>query len=106
MTQSLRKMVSDIGESLQRLSQGAERINTAAHEVAVASQRQADSTQSMASAIEEMTVIINHISDRANDTQRNSQQPALSEDGSARIHAASEEINQICLTVSNAHGHR
>ena len=103
MTQSLRKMVSDIGESSQRLSQGAERINTAAHEVAVASQRQADSTQSMASAIEEMTVSVNHISDRANDTQRNSRASvALSEDGSARIHAASEEINQIASTVSNA----
>ena len=103
MTQSLRKMVSDIGESSQRLSQGAERINTTAHEVAVASQRQADSTQSMASAIEEMTVSVNHISDRANDTQRNSRASvALSEDGSARIHAASEEINQIASTVSNA----
>ena len=103
MTQSLRRMVADIGESSQRLSQGAERINTAAHEVAVASQRQADSTQAMASAIEEMTVSVTHISDRANDTQQSSRASvALSEDGSARIHAASEEINQIASTVSNA----
>ena len=103
MTQSLRKMVSDIGESSQRLSQGAERINTAAHEVAVASQRQADSTQAMASAIEEMTVSVTHISDRANDTQQSSRASvALSDDGFARIQVASNEINEIASTVSDA----
>ena len=103
MTQSLRRMVADIGESSQRLSQGAERINTAAHEVAVASQRQADSTQAMASAIEEMTVSVTHISDRANDTQQSSRASvALSDDGFARIQVASNEINEIASTVSDA----
>ena len=103
MTQSLRRMVADIGKSSQRLSQGAERINTAAHEVAVASQRQADSTQAMASAIEEMTVSVTHISDRANDTQQSSRASvALSDDGFARIQVASNEINEIASTVSDA----
>ena len=103
MVMSLRKMVADIGQNSQRLAQGAERINTASHEVALASQRQADATQSMASAIEEMTVSVNHISDRANDTQRNSRASLqLSEDGFARIQTASEGINRIASTVTNA----
>ena len=103
MIGAIRRMVAEITENSGRLAQGSERINTAAQEVAVASQRQAEATQSMAAAIEEMTVSVNHISDSANDTQNNSRSSvSLSEDGFARIQMASDDINQISTTVTDA----
>jgi len=103
MVHAIRKMVAEIGHSSSKLSQGAERISTASREVAKASQYQTDATQSMAAAIEEMTVSINHISDSANDTQQSSlASVSLSEDGFGRVDAATQDINKIASTVSDA----
>ena len=103
MVHAIRRMVSEIGLSSSKLSQGAERISTASSEVAKASQHQTDATQSMAAAIEEMTVSINHISDSANDTQQSSlASVGLSEDGFGRVESATQDINKIASTVSDA----
>ena len=103
MVHAIRRMVSEIGQSSAKLSQGAERISTASSEVAKASQLQTDATQSMAAAIEEMTVSINHISDSANDTQQSSlASVGLSEDGFGRVESATQDINKIASTVSDA----
>ncbi len=103
MLRSIRGMVAEISQGSARLSQGAEHISTASREVATASQRQSDATSSMAAAIEEMTVSINHISDSARDTQDNSTSSvSLSEEGFERIQVASQEINAIASTVSDA----
>jgi methyl-accepting chemotaxis protein len=105
MVAAIRKMVSEIGESSTRLTHGAERISTASREVAIASQKQSDATSSMAAAIEEMTVSINHISDSAKETQDNSlTSVGLSEDGYARVEAATHEIKDIASRVSDASG--
>jgi methyl-accepting chemotaxis protein len=105
MVRSIRSMVQEIGDGSTRLSRGAEHISAASREVAVASQHQSDATSSMAAAIEEMTVSINHISDSASDTQANSSTSvSLSEDGFARIEAATHEIREIASTVSDASG--
>ncbi len=103
MLGSIRQMVGEIGQGSLRLASGAEQIGNASREVAIASQRQSEATSSMAAAIEEMTVSINHISDRARDTQASSSSSvALSEEGFARIQAASQGINAIARTVSDA----
>ena len=103
MVQSIRSMVAEISGGSQRLTQGAEQIGTASREVATASQRQADATASMAAAIEELTVSVNHISDSAKDTQQNSLASlSLSDEGCARVEAASNEIQQIAASVGDA----
>lgn len=57
----------------------------------------------MAAATEQMTVSINHISDRAHDTESQSlNSAALSEDGYGRVEIASREIRRISQSVTDA----
>jgi len=103
MVAAIRKMVGEISTSSMRLIKGTEHISTASREVAEASQHQSDATSAMAAAIEEMTVSINHISDKARDTQDNSlHSVSLSEDGFGRVEVATKEIKEISSRVSEA----
>lgn len=103
MVGAIRGMVAEIGQGARKLTQDSERISTAAREVALASQHQADATSSMAAAVEEMTVSVNHISESATDTERESANSAsLAEEGESRVQSASEEINKIAVSVSDA----
>lgn len=105
MVRSIRNMVTEISQNSTRLTQGTERISAASRDVALASQKQLDATQSIAAAIEEMAVSIHHISDSAKDIQENPlTSVGLSEEGFKRIQEASEEINEIAASVTDASG--
>ena len=105
MVRSIRNMVTEISQNSTRLTQGTERISAASRDVALASQKQVDATQSIAAAIEEMAVSIHHISDSAKDIQENPlTSVGLSEEGFKRIQEASEEINEIAASVTDASG--
>ena len=105
MVRSIRNMVTEISQNSTRLTQDTERISAASRDVALASQKQLDATQSIAAAIEEMAVSIHHISDSAKDIQENPlTSVGLSEEGFKRIQEASEEINEIAASVTDASG--
>ena len=103
MVTSLRQMVSEINGDANRLVDNAEKIATASDGVARAAEQQSDATSAMAAAIEELTVSSNHISDSARDTSHDSIAAVeLSGQGSARVDQASQAIQQISNTVSDA----
>lgn len=105
MVGSLRQMVSEINNDANRLVSNAEQIATASDEVAKAAEHQADATSSMAAAIEELTVSSNHISDSARDTAHDTSEAVeLSGQGAKRVLQASQAIQKISNTVSDASG--
>jgi methyl-accepting chemotaxis protein len=105
MVGSLRQLVREINSDANRLVSNAEEIAIASDEVALAAEQQADATSSMAAAIEELTVSSNHISDSARDTARDTTEAvALAGQGTERVHLASQAIQKISETVSDASG--
>ncbi|WP_234086124.1 methyl-accepting chemotaxis protein [Azonexus sp. R2A61] len=105
MAESLRKMVGEINDDANRLVDNAERIATASDEVANAAEQQADATSAMAAAIEQLTVSSNHISESARETSQDSSTAVeLSGQGSARVGQATQAIEQIASTVTDASG--
>lgn len=103
MVEALRSIVKEIDGYSSRLSSDSEQISRSADEVATASQKQADATSAMAAAVEQMTVSINHIADNATETQTYSHQSlALSEEGCERVICASQEMQQIAGTITQA----
>ena len=105
MVGSLRQLVSEINNDANRLVANAEQIAHASDEVAHAAEQQADATSAMAAAIEELTVSSNHISDSARETAHDTNEAVqLSGQGAARVHQASQAIQKISTTVSDASG--
>ena len=103
MVASLRLIVQSIEKDAAKLQLDAAHISTSTEEISISAQRQSDAASAMAAAVEEMTVSINHISDNATETQGYSKQSvALSEEGCAKSLAASQEMKQIAVTISNA----
>jgi methyl-accepting chemotaxis protein len=103
MVASLRQMVSEINNDANRLVSHAELIASASDEVSRAAEQQADSTSAMAAAIEELTVSSNHISDSARETAHDSTTAVeLSGQGAVRVRQASQAIQKIAATVSDA----
>ena len=105
MVASLRQLVSEINQDANSLVGNAAQIARASDEVARAAEHQADSTSAMAAAIEELTVSSNHISDSARETARETQVAVeLSGQGADRVHLASQAIQKISDTVTDASG--
>ncbi len=105
MVASLRQLVSEINQDANSLVGNAAQIARASDEVARAAEHQADSTSAMAAAIEELTVSSNHISDSARETARETQEAVeLSGQGADRVHLASQAIQKISDTVTDASG--
>ena len=103
MVGSLRQMVTEINNDANRLVSNAEHIATASEEVARSAEHQADATSAMAAAIEELTVSSNHISDSASETARDSTTAVtLSGQGAQRVEQATQAIQKISVTVSDA----
>lgn len=100
---TLRRMMQEINNDANRLVENANRIASASDEVAKAAEEQSDATSAMAAAIEELTVSSTHISDSARETSANSTEALnLSAQGSERVGRASDAIQKIANTVSDA----
>ncbi len=103
MVVSLRNLVQQINNNATLLVEHAEQINRASSEVSVAANQQADATSAMAAAIEELTVSSTHISDSARDTENDSHEAMnQASEGSGRVMQATEAIQKIATTVTDA----
>jgi len=103
MVGSLRQMVGEINGDANRLVENADLIARASEDVARAAEHQSDATSAMAAAIEQLTVTSSHISDSARDTSQDSIAAVeLSDQGSLRVDQASQAIQLIAETVSDA----
>ncbi len=103
MVVSLRNLVQQINNNAKLLVEHAEQINRASSEVSVAANQQADATSAMAAAIEELTVSSTHISDSARDTENDSHEAMnQASEGSGRVMQATEAIQKIASTVTDA----
>ncbi|WP_246038540.1 methyl-accepting chemotaxis protein [Chitiniphilus eburneus] len=99
MQSSLRDL-SSIGG---KVGANAGEVATASTELSTASQRVSESTTSMAAAIEEVTVSINHVADRAENTDEIARSAGRSaSDGGAVIGETIERINQIAGRVQDS----
>lgn len=105
MVGSLRQLVKEINDDANRLVLNAEKIANASDDVTRSAEQQSDATSAMAAAIEELTVSSNHISDSARETARETTEAVtLSGQGSVRVEQASQAIQKISSTVSDASG--
>jgi methyl-accepting chemotaxis protein len=105
MVASLRSLVQDINVSANQLVENAEQISRASHDVSTAAEHQSDATASMAAAIEELTVSSSHISSSARDTEQDSRDAmSLAGTGAGRVEQATQAIQKIATTVSDASG--
>ncbi len=100
---TLRKFLLEVGAESKRLHAEAQQIASASNEVAESAHTQVDATTSMAAAVEQMTVSINHISESAIETERDSAEATrLAESGEQQVSQASAGIMRLSQTVSAA----
>ena len=103
MLGSLRDMVRIIAGSSQAMAEESQRIASESEGVAQNAKLQADATATMAAAMEQLTVSINHISDNARETQKNSSHAVdLATEGEQRTLSRVAEIRQISTAVGSA----
>lgn len=103
MLGSLRHMVRSIAGSSQAMAEEIQRIASESERVAQNTKLQSDSTAAMAAAMEQLTVSINHISDNARETQKNSSHAVeLANESEQRTLSRVVEIRQISTTVGSA----
>ena len=105
MVESLHHLIREIDNDANQLVGNAKQIADASDDVARSAEQQSDATSAMAAAIEELTVSSNHISDSARETSRDTTQAVqLSSQGTERVLLATQAIEQISHTVSDASG--
>jgi methyl-accepting chemotaxis protein len=105
MVTALRALIREINNDANSLVKNAAQISRASNEVASAAGQQSDATSAMAAAVEQLTVSSCHISDSARDTSHDSEQAVqLAGQGSGRVQQASQAIQRISNTVSDASG--
>ncbi len=107
---SVREVIAQVRNEATLMKNDAQRIAETVRQVSEAAIAQSSATASVAAAVEELTVSVTHISDAANDTERNSESVAQkcragqddvqrSTEGMQRIggaiHAASEQIGGL-----------
>ncbi len=110
MSNAVREVIAQVRNEASAMKNDAQRIAETVRQVSEAAIAQSSATASVAAAVEELTVSVTHISDAANDTERNSEGVAQkcrdgqddvqrSTEGMQRIggaiHAASEQIGGL-----------
>ncbi|QZA82146.1 methyl-accepting chemotaxis protein [Deefgea piscis] len=105
MAASLRKVMLDVKNDADVLSQQATQIAQSSQSIALAANQQTDATSAMAAAMEELTVSISHISDSSSLTEAASRQAtALSRDGVEQVAMATTTMEHIAASVTQASG--
>lgn len=93
----------DISGHAKSVFTAAEELAANSTQVATASSQQAESASSMAATVEQMTVSVNHVADRALETSSLANESGrLSSQGEVIINDATEEIQNIANTVTEA----
>lgn len=104
------KLIDKLQGNLRAIANGAQSVATAATgmsttsgEMATASHHQSDASSSMAATVEEMTVSINHVADRAQETNRLVVESGdLAGSGEQVMAKTASEIHEIAATVNQA----
>lgn len=105
MQTSLRQMIESIQQSAVHVGKAASGLSGQMRLINEAAQQSEDATSSTASAVEELAVSIDHISNSARETEKNSEHSSkLAEDGERMAHRASETIEGVSSMVSEASG--
>ena len=95
--------LKSISDASQSVASSATQMATTSHQVATAAHQQSESASTMAATVEEMTVSVNHVADRATETNRLvTEAGQLSHAGEAVIDKVSSGIHTISATVSEA----
>nr|WP_228384555.1 methyl-accepting chemotaxis protein [Rhodocyclus gracilis] len=105
LTDRLQQSFRDITGHAGSVSEAAQRVAEAAHEMSSSSRQQSEAASSMAAAVEEMTVSVNHVADRAGDTNKLASHAGdVARKGEEVITGTVESINGIAHTVKEASG--
>jgi methyl-accepting chemotaxis protein/methyl-accepting chemotaxis protein-3 (ribose and galactose sensor receptor) len=105
MQNHLKQMIAQITHGAVTLSESGDALATQMTQINAAAQRSSEATASTAAAIEEMAVSVAHISDRARDSEQNSQRSSeLAAAGEGCVHRASEELDLVARQVADASG--
>jgi methyl-accepting chemotaxis protein/methyl-accepting chemotaxis protein-3 (ribose and galactose sensor receptor) len=103
MQGQLKAMIAQITQGAVTLSESGDRLAVQMTQINAAAQRSAEATASTAAAIEEMAVSVAHISDRAKDSEQNSQHSSeLAASGEALVHRAADELNVVSRQVADS----
>jgi methyl-accepting chemotaxis protein len=95
--------LKSISDASQSVASSATQMATTSRQVATAAHQQSESASTMAATVEEMTVSVNHVADRATETNRLvTEAGQLSHAGEAVIDKVSSGIHTISATVSEA----
>ena len=109
-TTALDRLLDKLQSNLKSIANGANAVASAASlmattssQVATASHEQSESASGMAATVEEMTVSINHVADRAQETNRIScESGELAVSGEHVIEKTANDIQEIAKTVHDA----
>lgn len=103
MQNGLRQMVERVSHASTQLTGSATELSHQMEQISRGAHMTSESTASTAAAVEQMSVSINHISDSARETEKNSQQAAdLASQGETLAKDAADEIRRISSAVSDA----
>ncbi|HEX8987789.1 MAG TPA: methyl-accepting chemotaxis protein [Rhodocyclaceae bacterium] len=105
MQDNLKQMIAQITQGAITLNEAGERLATQMTQINGAAQRSSEATASTAAAIEQMAVSVAHISDRAKDSEQNSQHASeLAASGESLVHRAADELQVVSRQVGDASG--
>nr|WP_199066616.1 methyl-accepting chemotaxis protein [Chromobacterium sp. ASV5] len=103
MQQQLQRLVREIMDGANHLSQMSAHVTSQADAVGQGSEKQSEAATSMAASIEELTVSVNHISDRSQDARNLAEESgSLSQAGGQVIASAVAEMQRINESVDQA----
>ena len=105
LSERLQQSFRQIASQAESVNDAASKVSSASHEMSLASSHQSEAASSMAAAVEEMTVSVNHVADRAEDTNKLAAQAGeLAHNGEAVIGDTVQSIHSIAQAVKDATG--
>ncbi len=103
MQNTLRQMIASIVANAEQVAEAARQLLKASEDVADRTRQQSDAASSMAASVEEMAVSIDQVKEHAAEAHQISQAADLiSEEGTAVIHNAADEMHKISEAVQSS----